>query len=192
VVTDRILFGYKAPALHDPDHLRLELLSELLIGGPSSPIYRDLVIEREIFSSLGGSVTPFRDPGLWEIAASLHRGHSADEGLSQFDAHIAKVVAQGPSQAEVDRARARMLTSFYLSLKTAHGKASSLGESQTTLGDYRELWRVPQILRAITVEELHAVAQRYLRPEQRTVVIAEPSGEPIDEDEADGDEESEA
>ncbi|HNK47180.1 MAG TPA: pitrilysin family protein [Pseudomonadota bacterium] len=190
VVTDRILFGYKAPALHDPDHLRLELLSELLIGGPSSPIYRDLVIEREIFSSLGGSVTPFRDPGLWEIAASLHRGHSADEGLSQFDAHIAKVVAQGPSQAEVDRARARMLTSFYLSLKTAHGKASSLGESQTTLGDYRELWRVPDILRSISVADLHAVAKRYLDPAQRTVVIAEPSGEVSEED--DGDEEGEA
>ena len=96
-MTDQILFGYKAPALHDPDHLRLELLSRLLIGGPSSPIYRDLVIEREIFSSLGGSVTPFV---IRACGKSQHRciGDSADEGLSQFDAH-AKVVAQGPSQA---------------------------------------------------------------------------------------------
>lgn len=192
VLTDKILMGYKSPAQHDPDHIRLELLGEILIGSASSPIYRDLVIEKEIFSSLGGSVTPFRDPGLWEIAASLHRGHNADEGLALFDQHIAHFVAHGPTLDQLERARARTLTSFYLSLKTAHGKASSLGESQTTLGDYRELWRVPQILRSITVEELHAVAQRYLRPEQRTVVIAEPSGEPIDEDEADGDEESEA
>ena len=187
VLTDKILMGYKSPAQHDPDHLRMELLGEILIGSASSPIYRDLVIEKEIFSSLGGSVTPFRDPGLWEISASLHRGHGADEGLALFDQHIAHFVAHGPTAEQLDRARARMLTSFYLSLKTAHGKASSLGESQTTLGDYRELWRVPQILRSITVADLHAVAQRYLRPELRTVVIAEPSGEASDEDEAEGD-----
>ncbi len=41
--------------------------------------------------------------------------------------------------------------------------------------------------RSITVADLHAVAQRYLRPELRTVVIAEPSGEASDEDEAEGD-----
>ena len=187
VLTDKILMGYKAPALLDPDHLRLELLGELLIGGASSPIYRDLVIEKEIFSSIGGSVTPFGDPGLWEISASLHRGHTADEGLAMFDQHIEQVIATGPTLEQVERARARMLTSFYMSLKTAHGKASSLGESQTTLGDYRELWRVPQILRAITVADLNGVAQRYLSKERRTVVIAEPSGEAVEGDESDDD-----
>ncbi len=192
ILTDRILMGYKAPALRDPDHLRLELLGELLMGGPSSPIYRDLVIEKEIFSSLGGSVTPFGDPGLWEIAASLHRGHDADEGLALFDQHIARVVSQGPLQDALDRARARMLTSFYMGLKTAHGKAASLGESQTTLGDYRALWRVPQILRAITVDDLHEVARRYLNPAQRTVVIAQPSGEVGDDEDEDTGEEGEA
>jgi zinc protease len=196
VLTDKLLIGYKAPALLDPDHLRLEVLAELLMGGSSSPIYRDLVIEKEIFSSLGGSVTPFRDPGLWEIAASLHRGHGADEGLALLDEHIARVVAEGPTVEQVDRARARMLTSFYMSLKTAHGRASSLGESQTTLGDYRELWRVPQILRSITVADLHGVAQRYLSAAQRSIVIAEPSGEVPDEgdegDEGDEDDGAEA
>lgn len=177
VVTDKLLFGYKAPALSDPDHLRLELLSEVLQGGCSSPVYRDLVIEREIFSSLSGSVMPFQDPGLWEISASLHRGHHALEGLSLFDEHVRRFCDTGPTQAELDRARARMLTSFYLSLKTAHGKAASLGESQTTLSDYRELWRTPHLLRKITVEELQQTAQKYLRAEQRTVIIAEPNGE---------------
>jgi zinc protease len=187
VLTDKMLIGYKSPALLDPDHLRLELLGELLIGSSSAPIYRDLVIEKEIFSSLGGSVTPFRDPGLWEISASLHRGHTADEGLALFDEHIAKVMAEGPTTEQVERARARMLTSFYLSLKTAHGKAASLGEAHTTLGDYRELWRVPSILRSITAEDLHGVAQRYLATERRTVVIAEPSGEAPDGDAEEGD-----
>jgi len=49
---------------------------------------------------------------------------------------------------------------------------------------------VPDILRSISVADLHAVAKRYLDPAQRTVVIAEPSGEVSEED--DGDEEGEA
>lgn len=188
ISTDKLLFGYKSPARSDPDHLRLELLGEILMGSSASILYRDLVIEREVFSALSGSVMPFRDPGLWEISATLHRGHSAQEGLSLFDEHIRHFCERGPTEAELHRARARMLTSFYLSLKTAHGKAACLGEAQTTLSDYREMFRTPELLRNITVSELLETARKYLRSEQRTIVLAEPNGEDPEDDEEDDEE----
>ena len=174
VMTDKLLVGYKAPALTDPDHLLLDLLSDLLLGGASSSIYCDLVIEREIMSSIGGSLTPFRDPGLWELGGSLQRGHTAAEALAIFDEHIERLRRDGPSPDAVERARARALTGFYGGLRTAHGKASSLGEYETTGGDYRLLFDVPEVIRKVTAADLQVVARRYLHPEQRTVIIAEP------------------
>lgn len=199
VLTDKLLVGYKAPPFTDPDHLMLDLLSDLLLGGASSPIYCDLVIEREIMSSIGGSITPFRDPGLWELGGSLQRGHTAAEALAIFDEHIERLRRDGPSADAVERARARALTSFYGGLRTAHGKAASLGEYETTGGDYRMLFAVPEILRRVTPADLQAVAQRYLSTEQRTVIIAEPDerhaaleGDEEGDEESDGDYEDES
>jgi len=174
VTTDKLLLGYKAPGFTDKDHLRLDFLSELLLGGHSSPIYRDLVVDSEVVSGISGSLTPFRSPGLWEVGASLQRGHLAEEALARFDEHIAKVKRDGVTEDEVERTRARLLTEFYSGLRTAHGKAAQLGEYETTAGDYRALFAVPDNLRAITAADLKEVARRYLVTERRTVLIARP------------------
>jgi zinc protease len=175
VTTDKLLLGYKAPGFTDPDHLRLDFLNELLLGGHSSSIYRDLVVEREICTSISGSVTPFRTPGLWEIGASLQRGHQAEEALALFDTHLTRVQCDGVSQAEVDRTRSRLLTEFYGGMRTVHGKAAQLGEYETTAGDYRLLSAVPDALRAIRASDLREIARRYFVPERRTVLIARPT-----------------
>ena len=193
VTTDKLLVGYKAPAFTDPDHLLLDLLSDLLLGGSSSPIYCDLVIERELMSSIGGSLTPFRDPGLWEFGGSLQRGHTAVEALAIFDEHIARLHRDGPSADAVERTRARALTGFYGGMRTANGKASSLGEYETTGGDYRLLFAIPEVIRRVTAADLQVVARRYLHPQQRTVIIAEPDersqamADGADDDDAAGD-----
>jgi zinc protease len=174
VTTDKLLLAYKAPGFTDPDHIRLDFLNELLLGGHSSAIYRDLVIEREVCSSISGSLTPFRSPGLWELGAWLQRGHLAEEVLDSFEGHIDRVKREGVSQAEMERTRARLLTEFYGGMRTSHGKAAQLGEYETTAGDYRTLFAVPDALRAIKASDMQDIARRYLLPERRTVLIARP------------------
>ena len=178
VQSDKLLIGYQSPAFSDIEHVQLDFLSELLLGSHSSPIYRDLVVDREIVSSIGASVTPFRDPGLWEVAASLKRGHSAEEALALFDAHLLKVQQSGVSSDDVERTRARLLTEFYGGMRTAHGKAAQLGEFDTVAGDYRALFDAPSQIRAVTAAELQAVARKYLLPERRTLLIVRPDVKP--------------
>lgn len=174
VQNDKLLMGYQAPAFSSPEHVSLDFLSELLMGSHSSPIYRDMVVDREIVTSIGGSVTPFRDRGLWEISASLKRGHTAEQALAQFDEHIARVRNEGVRSDDVERTRARLLTEFYTGMRTAHGKAAQLGEFDTVAGDYRSLFDVPAQLRAVTPAELQAVARTYLVPQRRTLLIVQP------------------
>ena len=174
VQTDKLLVGYRAPAFTDIEHVRLDFLSELLFGAASSPLYADLVFDKELVSSVGASLTPFAEPGLWEIGASLKRGHTIEEALAVIDAHFARVCKEGVLVADVERTRARLLTEFYSGMRTAHGKAAQLGEFETTAGDYRELFKYPAQLRAITPDALHQTARRFLKTESRTVVSAHP------------------
>ncbi|MCS6911910.1 MAG: pitrilysin family protein [Myxococcales bacterium] len=175
VATDKLLLGYKAPSFLDPEHLHLQVLSDILFGSASSRCYRELVVDREICSTLGASVTPLRDPGLWEVAASLQRGHSAEEVLEVLDVQMTRMQADGPTPAEMERARARFLTHFFASMRSAHGKAESLGEYETTTGDFRRLFAVPEQLRAMTAADVQRAAQRFGCSTGRTVVIARPA-----------------
>src|SRR5262249_36346562 len=68
IATDRLLVGYKARGQDDPDWATLEIVATLLAGSPSARLYRRLVIEREVASSVDAQLTPFRDPSLLRLA----------------------------------------------------------------------------------------------------------------------------
>jgi zinc protease len=177
VLADKLRLGYKAPPLGHADYNVLEVLSEILFGGKSSRLERILVAEREIASSVGASLAPFRDPGLYEIAVGLQRGHRAGEAEKIIDAELERIKRERVGAEELETAKTRLVTRLLRELRTQSGKAEALGHYHTTTGDYRNLFAVAGAYRAVTVEALQYVAQSVLDRNRRTVVIAEPDDE---------------
>ena len=188
IATDRLLAGYKAPGQADPDWAVLELVATLLAGSPSARLYRRLVVEREIASSVDAQLTPFRDPSLFRLAVTVARGHRADEAVAEIDAAIAELAAAPPPAAEVAKAKNLVETDFWSSLTDADGKAEALGHHEVALGDFRSLMTLAERLEAVTAEDIVRCVRQYLVPEARTVVIAEPDGDLDDEETDDTDE----
>jgi zinc protease len=172
VATDKLQIGYKSPPLGHPDHPALEVVSELLFGGNSSRLYRALVAEGEIASSVHASLAPFRDTGLYEVAVALQRGHRAAEAEKIIYDGIAALESGPIDQAELETARTRLETRFLKALRPQDGRAEDLGQYQTTVGDYRRLFSVSAAYRAVSLEDVRRMARTYLQPSQRTVVVA--------------------
>jgi zinc protease len=175
--------GYKAPGQDDPDWATLEIVSTLLAGCPSARLYRRLVIDREAASSVDAQLTPFRDPSLLRLAVTAARGHTADEILGIIDQELAAMAASPPPRAEVEKAKALAETDFWTALVDVDGRAEALGHYETALGDFRKVTALAERLAAVTADEVARAVRTYLRPERRTVVIAEPeldAGEPVD------------
>jgi zinc protease len=149
-------------------------VTTLLAGSPSARLYRKLVIEREVASSVDAQLTPFRDPSLLRLAVTAARGHTADEVLALIDAELAAMAAQPPARAEVEKAKALAETDFWSALVDVDGKAEALGHYETALGDFRRVTAIAERLAAVSVEDVARVARAYLQPERRTIVIAEP------------------
>lgn len=184
VPADRLLLAWKAPAQGDADFIPLQVAHELLLGGPSARLHRRLVIETEITSSVTGMLAPFRDPGLFEVYAPLMRGRTAEEADGVIAAEVARLAKEPPAAAELDKARNRLETELWTDLETAEGKAEALGHYHSVLGDWRRLFEVEGRIAAVGPDDVAGAAARWLRPETRTVVIARPSGEAEEEDEA--------
>ncbi len=67
VPSDEIVLAYNMCGRKSPLYYTIDLISDLLAGGKSSRLFRHLVMEKKIFSSINAWITGDRDPGLFII-----------------------------------------------------------------------------------------------------------------------------
>jgi zinc protease len=181
--SERVLLGYKAPAVTDAKAAALEILNEVLFEGDSSRLQRALVTDGEIATGVSAFVPPFRFPGLYEISVDLRPGHTGEEAEEVVLGEFAKVIEKGITDAELSKAQNKLETRFYRQLETNNQKAHGLGFWEVTAEDYRMLFTIADRYRLITVDDVQAIAREVLRPESRTVVFGRSLGEEAPEEE---------
>jgi len=172
--TEHMQMAYRSVSLAHEDHAALEVTAELLFGGQSSRLYRALVSEGEICSSVWGVARGFAHPGVFEIHAVLKRGRKSAEAEAVIDAVLARLITEAPASTELAKARARLEAGFLWELRDAGGKAQALGHYETTAGDFRRLLGMAERYRAVEPEDVRRVAAATFAPMRRTVVLAVP------------------
>jgi zinc protease len=177
VPADRFVIGLPAPGLGQPDRAPYELLAEILAGGPSSRLYRKLVIEQELASSITGDVPPTRDPGLFALWVQMTKGHAMAEAEAVIEPELARLIAEPVPAAELDKARAQLETALWRGLTSSEGKAEHLGEYDLCAGDFRKLFERAAEYAKLTPADLSRVAATYFVPAARSVVVARPRPE---------------
>jgi zinc protease len=187
--TQKVAIGYKSPALGDFDHAPLVLLNEILFGGRSSRVHRALVQEREIATEVRGWVGSFRDPALYDIYLVARGEHTVSELIEGLEPLFEEVRAKPVSEAELDKAKARLELSVLQGLETVSGKAEQVGFYETVLGSPTALFDKLEAYRRVTTSDLLRVARRYLTSTARTVIEVFPDG--TDGDEEDDSDDSE-
>ena len=173
--TEKLLLGYRVPEFSHADTPALVLASELLFGGRSSRLHRSFCIDHELALSVRGSVSPFEDPGLFEIWVFVRRGKRRADALRLLDEELERLAADGPSAAELEKAASQLELSFLHSMETAGGKAEQIGFYETVLNDGTALFDRLDAYRAVTVHDVRRVVDKYLRPSRRTRVEIVPS-----------------
>jgi len=91
-----------------------------------------------------------------------------------IDEEIARIAKDGPTTAELAKARNQALAGFWRGLETISGKAQALGTYEVFHGDYRKLFDAPAVYESITADEVRKAATDLLRTGNRTVGIVEP------------------
>jgi zinc protease len=178
VPADRMGIGFPAPGLGDDDRAAYEILAEILAGGPSARLPRELVIEKALASSVHGDVAPTKDPGLYALWIQMTKGHAAEEAEARVLEAIAALAARPVAAAELATAQARVETEFWRGLSSSHGRAERLGEFEIATGDFRRAFARGDELARVTAADVQRVVAKYLGRGARSVVIARGNGEP--------------
>jgi len=99
---------------------------------------------------------------------------NVDRALASIDEELVRMAAEGPTDQEIDESRRYLIGSMPRRLETNAGIASFLQMVEFfDLGmDYD--MRVPELLRKVTRDDVHAAARAVLDPGKMAVVIAGP------------------
>jgi len=175
--TAYLFAGYRAPAATDPDWFKLALIDSILagasapggngIGNRTSRLYRALV-ERELAASVSGGLYPSVDPYLFSVMVTVRDGRHPEEVQEALDAEIERVAAGEISQEELDKARKQARALFVYGTERVTGQAFWLAFSEN-FSSYSWYESYLDRLAAVTLDEVHEAARRYLRRSQRTV-----------------------
>jgi zinc protease len=180
VPADRLVVGFPSVGLGDPDRAALEVVNEILLGGPSSRLYRRLIVDLEIASSARGDIAPTRDPGLYAIWIQMTKGNDAARAEAIIGEEMARLADKPVPARELDKAKVRLETAFWKELDSSHGKAELLGQFEIGCGDFRRLFERASEYQRTTADDVQRVAAKYLRGARSIVVARPPAGGPAD------------
>jgi zinc protease len=143
----------------------LDLLSEILGGSSRSRFYQEVVVKTGIAAQAGASYDGGAlDPSAFTIYGAPQGAHTLPEVEAAIDAQLARVVADGITPDELDSAKARYLRNLVFAKDAQANMANIYGSELATGGSIEALDQYPDRIRAVTPEQVQAVAAKYLDP----------------------------
>jgi zinc protease len=165
-----VMLTYHVPEAGHPDIYALEVASQILSDGQSSRLYRKLVYDQQIALEAGGQALTLEDPGVFFFFVILQQGHTVEEGEASLAEEIARLQSQPVSAGELDKAKNQLITGQVFGRQTVNDKASAVGHADVILGDWRLVNQQVEKYQKVSAADVQAVARKYFRPENRTVV----------------------
>jgi predicted Zn-dependent peptidase len=174
VLSESLLMAYAAPDKNSEDFPALNMLNWILFEMNSARILQHLVRDKQVATSVSGSIHQGIHPGLYMISATLRIGVPAELVIRELDAQMEAIRAKPLDLAELNRAKKKLAYSTYSTSKTASGLASLLMLGEYYYGNMNKSLELFEKYKNVSVTDLQRVADKYLNPSNRIVVTMKP------------------
>ncbi|GAA3376566.1 pitrilysin family protein [Streptomyces sannanensis] len=164
----------------------------VLGGGESSRLHNRLVRrDRSAVAAGFGLLRLAGAPSLGWLDVKTSAGVEVPDIERAVDEELARFADEGPTPEEMERAQAQLEREWLDRLGTVAGRADELCRYAVLFGDPLLAFTAVQRILSVTAEEVKAVAQNRLRPDNRAVLVYEPTGSKVsaadeDNDDAEG------
>ncbi|HEX5131034.1 MAG TPA: pitrilysin family protein [Candidatus Krumholzibacteria bacterium] len=165
---------YKIPGHEDPDTPALELLNALLIDGESSRLHKRLVKDEEAAFGVFGFIDGRLGPGQFRVIAASNAGVDIATCEKLMDEEIEKIKKDGITPEELEKVRTQFKSGFISNRQTVMNKAEEIHHYIRFHKDLAEINTDLDVFMKVTAEDIQRVANKYLRSDNRTLVIAAP------------------
>ncbi|GGD52147.1 M16 family metallopeptidase [Muriicola marianensis] len=165
-----IMVAYRTPGFAERDAYVLDMISTYLSDGKSSKLYKKIVDDQKQALQVGAFNIGQEDYGMYLVFA-LPVGETSLEVLAaEMEEEVAKVRTDLISEKDYQKLQNKFENRFVNSNSSVEGIAGTLATSYMLYGDTDLINKEIDIFRSITREEIRAVAEKYLKPNQRVVI----------------------
>ena len=165
-----VTVAYRMGTRTSPDFYTADLVSDLLSGGDSGRLYRHLVKERRLLSSVNAYVTGDLDPGLFVFTGQLLPGVAPEAAEAAFRKEIEALRTDPISQYETEKVKNKFEANTLFGELNVMNKAMNLGFYEM-LGDLPLINGEVARYRAVSDEDIRAFCRSTLRPENASTLI---------------------
>jgi zinc protease len=179
----RIYMAWLTPSMYAAGDAELDLCGDLLANGKTARLYRTLVYERRVALDVSAAQQSREIAGYFVLAVTAAPGASLADLTAAVDEEIARLAAEGPTVAEMERAEAQAEATFVYHLQTVggfDGKSDQLNAYNVMLGDPGFFAKDLERYRRATPESVRETARRYLRADRRVILSVVPRGQAAD------------
>ena len=175
------LITYHRPDELDKDDPVFDVIADLLSGGRTSIIYKDLVRDKRLSldAGAGASVPGGKYPNLFYFYLVPAQGHTAAENEKELDSVIAAFKENKIDPAALARTKVKTRAELIRQLDSNAGLAQLLASYQANYGDWRKLFTSIDDIDKVTADDVQRVARDYLTPENRTIALTYPPAAPV-------------
>jgi predicted Zn-dependent peptidase len=174
VTVPRTYMMAHAPAFPQPEYETSAVLATVLAGGRSARLYDDLVYEQRVAQDVHAFVWPLEAVGMLWVVATARPGVSAPALEAAIGETLARLAADGVTEAEVAGARNRARGQLVNSLSGLGGRADLLAHAAVLRGEPAYVNDVFGRYEKISRNHIDELACELLLPSRRTVVSVVP------------------
>ena len=170
----RMVLAYKSVDTYSDDEYALSILSDVLAGGQTSRLYRKLVRNKQLLTSVSAGQSGNKLEGIFSVWANLRPGASRQAVVDTINAEISKLQKKDITDAELERAKNSVMLGYTRALKSAAGKARILAYSEIYYEDPTAFFKDLDKYAAVTKAEVKRVAKKYLKRSRQSSVAVVP------------------
>ncbi|PWT92192.1 MAG: insulinase family protein [Blastocatellia bacterium] len=175
VQVPRLYIQWPSVGVKNEDDVALSVLGSILTGSRTARLTKALVYDSQMASQIFTFQNSNEDVGQFQLIVIPRPDHTLTEIEAAVDQVIAKFISEGPTNEELQRAKAGLELSFLRGLESNLGKANQLLDGAVFHGDPGYFITDYQKTLAVTAADVKQVATKYLGG-NRIVLSVVPKG----------------
>jgi predicted Zn-dependent peptidase len=175
-----IAIAYKMPERNTPEYYAMGLIDQMMVQGQDSRLYQALVQQKGYSSGVSGGINylgnmfDYNGPMLWMSNLTHDATVSADSVIRQYDLAIADL--RNVTAEDLQLAIVKMRSGLYDAMGGTFGigKVNLLACFALFDDNPARINTLETEFKKVTPELIKKTAQKYLSPNNRTILIVEP------------------
>lgn len=159
----RLTIVYPTVERYSKDSYALNFLGELLSGGRKSPLYKVLVKDKKLTSSVSARNGSQELAGSFTVSVTANPGVSLSEVEKAIFEGYELFEKEGFTEEDLNRIKAGYETSFVSRFASVQGKAFTLAEYAMFTGDPEFYKKDLANIQAVTIADIKRVYEKYIK-----------------------------